>query len=63
MYAMYLAVFTLIFLEEYFLDSPMRKIPAIKQNKSVKQPLTTEEIILMRNAIIYDKKIVQNIIK
>lgn len=48
--------YTYLIEEEYVLDSPMRKIPAIKQRKSVKEPFTTEEIILMRNAIIYDSK-------
>lgn len=42
--------------EEYILDNPLRRIPAIKQKKIVKQPFTSEEIILMRNSIIYDKK-------
>lgn len=41
--------------EEYILDSPMRRIPAIKKRKTVKEPFTAEEITLMRNAIIYDK--------
>lgn len=41
---------------EYILDTPMRKIPSIKQRKNVKEPFTSDEIILMRNAIIYDEK-------
>lgn len=40
---------------EYIIDSPMRKLPSIKQKKSVKEPFTAEEITLLRNAIIFDK--------
>ena len=40
----------------YIIDSPMRKLPAIKQKKAVKEPFTAEEITLLRNAIIFDKK-------
>jgi len=41
---------------EYIIDSPMRKLPAIKSKKSVKEPFTAKEITLLRNAIIFDKK-------
>ena len=46
---------TYIFRRIFFRQS-YEKIPATKQNKSVKQSFTTEKIILMRYAIIYDKK-------
>lgn len=41
---------------EYIIDTPMRKLPAIKKKKTVKEPFSAEEITLLRNIIVFDEK-------